>query len=307
MTRMLKRLAMVSAAALFWAAQAGAVGVDAGVKEITGSDSYNGVSAFGQVNVDDISLEPMYNSFHSNSSQGTFNTYSMRLGYDTKLFGIGLTGGTTPSVNGYNNKFAGVDATVSLSPTGEGARQRINGREQAAGPAEGQGLARVDLGAAATYIYHTDHQGNLGQDLTSAAHMGQADITGSAGIAILESLFSVDVTKSLYEHKPGGFDMLAPRVENIVGLANVVQGYPNTSVNAKVLFGTPIIIPTPLVKPFLQYTHTTFEAGEANSNAYSAGLDVELGILEVAAAYERYVQVGTADHNFVSVGANVRF
>ncbi len=283
------------------ATSAFAVGFDAGVKETYGARHYNGVGAFGQLNIANVSVEPMFNSFHNDFSSGTFNTYSLRLGYDTKLFGIGLTGGATPSVNGYNNKFAGADVTFSLTPTGEGARERINGRQQASGPAQGRGLARVDVGGAATYIYHTDHFGTSNQALGAAAHLAQTDVTGSVGVAVLESLLSLDMTKSVYEHQPASVLMRSPRVENVVGLANVVQGYPNTSANVKLLFGA-----TPLLKPFAQYTHTTFEAGQPNSNAYTAGVSAELAILEVSASYERYQQQGN-NQNFVSVGANVRF
>jgi hypothetical protein len=95
--------------------------------------------------------------------------------------------------------------------------------------------------------------------------------------------------------------MRAPRVQNVVGLANVVQGYPNSNVNVKVLFGL-----TPLIKPFAQYARTTYLAGQPASTAYTAGGSFELAILEVSASYERFVQSGN-DQNFVSVGANVRF
>jgi hypothetical protein len=299
----LMRMAAVAAAAFLWAGQASAFWLNAGAKETTGNQSYNGVNASGQVGLDDFSLKPMFNSYHSNASSGTFNSYSLRAGYDTQLFGIGVTGGFTPSVNGYNNQFAGVDAALSITPTGEGARERIGGRDQAtSGPAQGAGLARIDLGASAMYTNHRDHFGSADQTLGSAARLGQTDLTGSAGVSILKNLLSADVTKSLYDHNPDLINMRAPRVENIIGLSQVIQGLPDTSVNVKLVMGV-----LPLIKPFVDYTHTTFKAGEANSSAYSAGVSAEMEILELSAAYERYVQNGQTDHNYFTLGASLRF
>ena len=297
----LMRTAAVATVALLWAGQASAFWLNAGAKETTGNHDYNGINASGQVGLGDFSIKPMFNSYHSNVSSGTFNTYSLRAGYDTKLFGLGVTGGVTPSVNGYNNQFAGADVALSLTPTGEGARERIGGREQAGGPAQGAGLARIDVGASAMYTNHRDHLGSGNQMLGSAARLGQTDLTGSAGVSILKNLISVDITKSLYDHKPDGLNMRAPRVENIIGLSQVVQGFPNTSTNVKLLMSV-----LPLIKPFVDYAHTTFEAGAANSNAYSAGVAVQMQMLELSAAYERYVQTGQTDRNYYTLGASLR-
>jgi len=300
MTKLLRTTA-VAAVALLWVGQASAFWLNAGAKETTGNKDYNGVNVAGQVGLGDFSLKPMFNSYHSDVSSGAFNSYSLRAGYDTKLFGVGITGGLTPSVNGYNNQFAGADAVLSITPTGEGARERIGGRDQAAGPAQGEGLARIDLGASALYTNHRDHFGSTNQALASAARVGQTDLTGSAGVSILKNLISVDVTKSLYDHKPDGLNMRAPRVENIIGLSQVVQGFPNTSTNVKLLMSV-----LPLIKPFVDYAHTTFEAGAANSNAYSAGVAVQMQMLELSAAYERYVQTGQTDRNYYTLGASLR-
>jgi hypothetical protein len=298
----LMRTAAAATVALLWAGQASAFWLNAGTKETTGNQDYNDVNVAGQVGLGDFSLKPMWSSYHSDVSSGTFNTYSLRAGYDTELFGVGVTGGATPSVNGYNNQFAGADAALSLTPTGEGAHQRIGGRDQASGPARGAGLARIDLGVSAMYTNHHDHFGSGDRALGLAASLGQTDLTGSAGVSLLRNLLSVDVTKSLYDHNLDGLDMRAPRVENIIGLSQVVQGLPDTSVNVKLVMSI-----LPLIKPFVDYTHTTFEAGEANSSAYSVGVSAEMDILEVSAAYERYVQAGQTDHNYLSLGASLRF
>jgi len=276
--------------------------VNGGVREYTGNQNYNGINAFGQVGFGDFSLRPSFGSFHSDVSSGTLNTYALRVGYDTKLFALGLSGGGTPSVNGYSNKFGGVDATFSLTPSGEGARQRINGREQSSGPAQGAGLARIDIGGSVNYTSHSDHVGSAGQALGSVARLGQTDLTASVGVSILESLLSVDVTKSLYDKKPADLNMRTPRVQNIIGLAQVAQGFPNSSTNVKLLFGG-----TPLIKPYVGYTHTTFQAGQPGANAYNAGVSAELQILEVSANWEHYVQSGQSAHDYVGLGAGVRF
>ncbi|HBT61781.1 MAG TPA: hypothetical protein DEB40_08570 [Elusimicrobia bacterium] len=297
----LLKTAALTAVSLFWAGQAAAFWLNAGAKETTGNRNYNGVNVSGQVGLGDFSVKPMFATFHSDLSSGTFNSYSLRVGHDTKLLGLGVTGGVTPSVNGYSNQFVGADLALSITPTGQGARARIGGREQASGPAQGAGLARIDLGASAMFTNHRDHFGPAGQALGSVARLGQTDLTGSAGVSILKNLLSVDVTKSFYDHKPEGLNMRAPRVQNIIGLSQVVQGFPNTSANVKLVMSV-----LPLIKPFVNYTRTTFEAGESNSNAYSAGVSVELEILELSAAYERYVQAGQTDRNYFSLGASLR-
>jgi hypothetical protein len=296
------RTAAVAAVALLWAGQASAVWFNAGVKEISGNQDYNGVNGSAQLGVGDFSFKPMFGSFHSNVSTGTLSTYSLRAGYDTKLFGVGITGGLTPSVNGYSNEFGGVDAALSITPSGEGARQRIGGRDQSGGPAQGEGLARIDLGGAVVFTNHRDHYGLTNQALGSAVDLGQTDLTGSAGVSLLKNLLSVDVTKSFYDHKPGTYNMRAPRVENITGLSQVIQGYPDTSANVKLVMSL-----LPVIKPFVGYTHTTFDAGVACSHDYAAGISVELEILELSASYQRYVQQGQTDHNYFTLGAAVRF
>jgi hypothetical protein len=295
------RTAAVAAVALLWAGQASAFWLNAGAKETTGNQNYNGVNIGGQVGLDAFSLKPIFNSYHSDVSSGTFNTYSLRAGYDTKLFGIGVTGGLTPAVNGYSNQFAGVDAALSITPTGEGARERISGRDQTSGPAQGAGLARIDLGASALFTNHRDHFGSNDKALTSAADLGQTDLTGSAGVSLLKNLISVDVTKSLYDQNPNQYNIRAPRVENVIGLSQVIAGLPDTSTNVKLLMSM-----LPLIKPFVDYTHTTFKAGESYSNSYAVGVSVEMAMLELSAAYQRYVQNGQTDHNYYTLGASVR-
>jgi hypothetical protein len=93
-------------------------------------------------------------------------------------------------------------------------------------------------------------------------------------------------------------------VENIIGLPQVVQGFPDTSTNLKLLMST---LPLPLIKPFVGYTHTTFYVGEVASSAYSAGVTVEMQMLELSAAYGRYAQAGQPDHNYITLGASLRF
>lgn len=297
----MKRILIAAAAVLLWSAPASAFWLSAGASGSRGTQNYSGVNAYGQAGTDAFSIKPMFQSFRSDVSGGVFNTYSARVGYDTTLLGLGVTGGATPLVNGYNNQFGAVDATLSLTPTGEGARERINGRPQTQGPAQGAGLARIDIGGSAVFTRHSERVGSAGQALGSVARLGQTDLTASAGAALLGSLLSVDITKSVYDKKPADLDMRAPRVENIVGLAQVAQGFPNSSVNAKLLFGL-----IPLVKPYVGYTRTTFLAGVPGAQAYTAGLAVPLGIVSVSANWERYVQAGQSDHDFFGLGAGLR-
>ncbi|OGS01396.1 MAG: hypothetical protein A2V88_11885 [Elusimicrobia bacterium RBG_16_66_12] len=86
------------------------------------------------------------------------------------------------------------------------------------------------------------------------------------------------------------------------GFGAVVQGFPDTSMNAKLKWKT-----LPLVQPYLSFTRTRFKLGAEPSDAYEAGGTVGLQMLSVKAAYQRYTQKGFADQNFFSVGAGLNF
>lgn len=274
---------------------------NSGLKQTTGNNNYSGTSGYAHFG-GDIHFKPSFSTYHSDLSGGTFNTYALRAGYDMKLFGAGLTAGTTPKVNGYRNSFVGVDAAVSLTPTGSGPIKRIKGADQGGGAARGKGLARVDVGAGLLHTSHRDDLNAAGARRASVFKLGQTDLSASVGVSFLRNLLSLDLTKSFYDKDLAAATDRGGRVQAVTGLTAVVQGFPKTSASARLEMSM-----VPVVTPFISYTRTTFELSQPSSNAYAVGGFVELAILEVGASYQRYVQAGAADQNYYGLGASLRF
>lgn len=275
---------------------------NSGVKQLAGTNNYSSTRFYAHFGGDNLHLRPTFSTYHSNTSGGTFNTYSARLGYDAMLFGAGLTAGVTPRIDGYSNRFVGIDGVISLSPTGLGPIKRIKGSDQGGGAARGKGLARVDVGAG---ISHTTHKDELNAARVSRANsltIGQTDLSGSVGASFLGNLITLDLTKSFYDKDLGAVSARGGRAQVLTGLSNVIQGFPNTSASVK--FELAML---PLINPFVSYTRTTFELSQPASNAYAVGGFAQLQILEVTASYQRYVQAGQPDNNYYGLGASLRF
>lgn len=294
--RMFLTLALLSLAA-----PARAFFFNSGLKQISGNNDYYGTSAYAHFG-SDIHFKPSFSSFHSNVSGGTFNAYALRVGYDMKLFGAGVTAGTTPKVNGYKNSFVGVDASVSLTPTGSGPIKRIKGSDQGGGAARGKGLARVDVGAGVLHTSHSDDLNASGATRTGTFKLGQTDLSASVGVSFLENLISLDLTKSVYDKTLSAATDRGSRVQTVTGLTSMIQGFPKTSASARLEMSM-----IPVVSPFVSYTRTTFELSQPSLNAYALGGSVELMILEVVASYQHYTQAGVPDNDYVGLGASLRF
>lgn len=274
---------------------------NSGVKQSVGTHNYSGTSLYADFG-GDVHIRPSFTSYHSDDSSGTYKTISARLGYDTKLWGVGVTGGGTPRVNGYSNRFFGADAVVSLTPTGSGPVKRIKGSDQGGGAARGKGLARVDLGAGILHTTHTDEFQAGGARRARSIDIGQTDLNASVGVSVLKNLISADVTKSFYNKDLSAVLARGARAQSVQGLSPVIQGFPKTSVNLRLEMSM-----LPLVTPYVGYTRTTFELSQPAANAYSVGGYVEFEILEVSASFQRYVQSGRPDQNYYGLGASLRF
>lgn len=305
----------LSLAVLMSAAPAGAVWFNGGVSQVGGSDNYRATTFQGTVGHEGYTVKPRFSTYRSDSSGGTFNTLSTRLGYEDKLFTVGLTGGGTGKVDGYSNRFFGLDAAVSLTPTGKGPEKRISGKGESTGPARGKGVMRVDLGAEIRHTVHTDAfststpgSSTRGPGAPRALRasgpldIGQTDMTASAGVSLLGNLLSFDVTKSRYTKNLATAGARAPANTPVSGMLQAVQGFPDASWTAR--FETSLL---PLVTPFAQYTYTKFEIGQPDGRGSTVGAYLELGIVEASASYEHYAQAGRPGQNYFTVGGSLRF
>ncbi|MBI3553418.1 MAG: hypothetical protein HY077_13060 [Elusimicrobia bacterium] len=284
------------------ALQAKELSFNVGAAETLGSQHYAGTSAYVKVKKDDYSLKPSYSQYHDDFSSGTYKTLAVRGAYDTKAFGLGATVGGTPKINGYSNVFFGVDGILSITPTGGKASKRIRGANQVENNARGSGLARIDLGAGLTHTTHRDDIGAAGRGRTNSVTLGQTDLSGSAGVEVLDNWLSLDVTKSVYDKDVAGLNARGSRVIVLPGLSSTIQGFPNTSASVRYEYEA-----FPIVVPYATYTHTTFLSGVGHSDSVKAGGYAEFDIVEVGGSYERYVQPGFPGRNFFSLSASARF
>ena len=113
---------------------------------------------------------------------------------------------------------------------------------------------------------------------------------------------SASVTKSVYDKDLAGNNAREAQALRLSGMDSVVQGFPDTSFNAKLKWKS-----LPFVRPFASYTRTTFKLAAAPSHSYEFGTTVGIDIVTAKASYERYVQNGYADQNFFTLGASLNF
>jgi len=292
---MKKLLALVLLAA---AVPAGAI--DLGLRVTKGNEGYVGMNAFGVLPVGDFTLRPAFDTAKSDASNGTFKQGSLRVGYDTAVFGLGVTGGMVPKTEGYKNVSAGADLTFTLSATGGGAK-RI--RTSGGGAPRGKGLARVDVGAGAQMIQHEDEMDSSGATRATVRKISQTDVSVFVGASFLGFNASGNLTNSSYDKTLNGLDRPAPRLA-LEGLNTRLMGFPETSLSLHV--EAPFL---PLVNPFVGYNATTYKPGSDSSKTYSVGAYLGLEMLELYGAIERttFSSSPLKDLTTVTVGGSLRF
>ncbi len=273
---------------------------DGNVNQTMGSGGYVGTQASADIG-GALHFQPSFQEYHGDGTKGyTYRTYSLRAAYDKKSWGLGLSGGATPTIDGYNNYFFGADGVLSLMP---GNGPPLRAAAQASNPyywgPSSAGLAGVDLRVGATEIHNGENSTFLGK--AGSANFGQTNLHGSLDAALMDNLMTVNVTKSLYDRNLGGLGVQNAEVTNLDGVTNVVLGFPDMSVNAKIQMQM-----IPFLTPYLSYTHTTFQLGAQASDAYAFGVAANLMMLAFNASYEHYVQPGTTAENFINVGASLK-
>jgi hypothetical protein len=295
---MKKTLAVLILAAS--AAPAGAVFMG-GVDQTFGKDDYKGTGVYAGVNLGPLSITPEYRRWQDKNSGGGFNTGLLRLGFDTRWVGAGVTAGATARHQQYSNLFAGADVSATLSPLGDDQVRRIGGPGRGAAPV-GEGLARVDFGGGVQFTHHKQDA----NDTVSGATLGQTDAHAFIGVSFLKILLSGRFCRSFYGKDIKTLAAPLPRYEPVAGLLFSNGSYPERSLH--LLAELPML---PLVTPYASFTSTRYaeilSTRPGDTQAYTAGLRVGLDMLTVSAAFQRVAVTGASDANYMNVGAGLRF
>lgn len=300
---MIKKIAGAAVAAWLVFPSASRAYFDAGLEHVSGSHGYSGLNGYGIVGFErGLWLRPAIVMYNSDSSNGTFRTYSGRVGYDTDLYTVAAEAGSTPAVDGYKNSHVGGDITFSISSSG-GRKGRLAGPQMGGSP-RGKGLARIDFGAGFKQIFHKDDLDSLGVKRADPMSIGQTDVSVFAGANFFSTRLSAHYTHSGYNKTLSAADNIrASRMQMLTGLASVIQGFPRQSWNFRADWSA-----LPFISPFLSYTYTQFELDQPASKSYRAGASAGLDMLEVRGSVEIYDPgAGSGKINFYSLGAGIRF
>ena len=290
---------------------------DASLTQTFGPSKYAATRAWADIG-QSFHVKPQFSVYRSDTSNGSYKTFQARGAYDTKVWGAGVTAGGTPKTNGYSNRFVGADVNLSITPGMGGQIRRLTDNPEGKGP-KGSGLARVDIGGA---VFHTTHIDELqftpGGPLNNRApgnaalrpgtraksiKIGQTDFTVNAGVSVFETLISAALTRSRYDKDLAAIAAAPAAAENVSGLNTIIQGFPKTSVTARVDLSM-----FPIVEPYVSLTRTTFYLGSPASTGVTVGATAGFEILEVHASIENYNPGGgSAKQTYGSFGAGVRF
>ncbi|HAN04893.1 MAG TPA: hypothetical protein DCW72_04580 [Elusimicrobia bacterium] len=282
--------AMVAALGL----NASALYFDGGVTGTTGPDGYRGTKLDLIIGEGDLAFNPSMTSYTSDALDKTYRTWGLRGAWESDKYTIGGEAGLTPEVNGYENKYVGGDITISLTPT-SGGKARLAGPGARSTARGGEGVARVDIGAALKHTMHTQTAG------TSDLETAQTAATLFAGAKVLMLNLSASYTGYSYGDEdalPQGFTP---------GHTFVTSAKPRSSVNARVDIPSTL----PMVTPFAGYTVTKYKGGSAaaetdESSAILLGGYVDLNMVVANVTYQILNYAGNTD-SFVSIGAGIKF
>jgi hypothetical protein len=256
-------------------------------------------------------LTPSYRFYQSDYSNGGYNSWALRMGYDKPKDGLGLTLGSTPKQHGYENEFAGLDAALSL---GGAAASGVGSGGDKGGPQEKEARRMgEDLGAGVTVTRHLEDFELSGaqtdallpglQSRPSPLTLVQTDLHGLAAVSWGWFWLGARVTKTLYDKNLSELAAAPAPLLEIEGAGAVANGFPDLSVNGKMKASFPDGI-----EPYISYTHTSFVVEYPDSDAYTAGAFVYVGRLRVNGFYELYdPRLGIGTLGFYSLGVGWSF
>lgn len=298
---MSKGLSFLAAALALAAAPARAAGLNLGISQSFGTDEYEATNVYAAVGWGGFSFAPELKRYSHETSEGAQSAVQARLGYDSRLFGLGVTGGSSLKRDGFQAVYGGADVALTLSPGGEDGIRRIGGPGRSVAPV-GKGIARVDVGGG----FMTSH---FKQDATAAvaeSGLTQHEVHGFVGASVIGLLLSVRGSRFLYNDDLNGRGSVPSRAWTPVGgLVPYVNGFAKESVHVRGEFAL-----LPLIRPSIHYTFASFEkiAGvqPGDKRAVGFGVAVGLELVAVEASYQHINTTGAKDTNLVSVGATLR-
>lgn len=249
-------------------------------------------------------------TYRSDISNGTFKTYSGRVGRRYAGGFWRLSGSVTPEVAGFRSRSIGFDVS-----------QRIMGGDRTAGQIRKPARVYVNLGISRIMTRDgerstdADEGGGSGHGMMSAGRMrgsgddsgmspmiNQTDLTGGVSASIRRTYLSGAFTKSLYDrHRAGGMMGEGRRTE-VQGISPLLEGYPDRSISLRVSRDV-----LPWLWGWGSYGNIVFKSGTPSANSYAAGAGVSWRLFEATVEYSRYIPGGRAARNYISLGGSVRF
>lgn len=290
MKKLIVSIALVAGLGL----NASALYFDGGLTGTTGPDGYSGYKLNLVIGEGNLAFEPSVTSYTSDAIDDTYRTYGLRGAMENDKYTIGAEAGLTPEVGGYENKYFGADVTVSLTPT-SGGKARLAGPGSRGMARGGEGVTRIDIGAAVKHTLHTDSSGATELDTAQTAAML------FAGAKVLMLNLSASFTSYSYgdeDATPFGF---------VPGHNFALGAKPKSSVTARVDLPSTL----PMITPFAAYTVTKYKGGSSaaetdESSAVLLGGYVDLNMVVANVTYQILNYAGNSD-SFVSIGAGVKF
>ena len=262
---------------------------DGSLSGTNGAHGYKGMNLNLVIGTGNLAIEPSLATYTSDTLNKTYRTYAVRAAVEEQKYTVAGFVGTTPEVNNYSNKFIGGDITFSLTP-GSGGHSRLAGPGSRGGARGGQGVNRIDIGAGLKHTMHAQAQA-VGSDKDTAQTEGSL----FAGAKIMMINMSASYTGYKY-----GDDDVTPQ-GFVPGLNFALAAMPKSSINVK------LDLPgQPLVTPFVSYTSTKYKGGTEDSSAYLLGAYLDFSMVRANVGYQIFND-GSKNHNFLSIGAGVKF
>ena len=299
-------LVLACALAVSPSAAAGLPGFSAGVFQSFGTDKYRGTDVYAAAALGDFSVAPELRRYEETGLNGPRLAGSLRLGWDGRWIGTGLSGGFVPSKAGTVAAWGGADVAFTLAPMGEGKIRRVGGPSRGGAPV-GKGLARVDFGGGALVTQHR----RAGTAATAASKLTQTELNAFVGASVAGVLASARAAKYAYNADMLNNALTLPAAvwTPLSGHLRYANGYADASLNVGVEL--PFF---PLLTPFAGATYTKYKelsvaAGgrPGDTKAYTAGVLVGLEMLALEAQFQHVAQAGPAkERNYAGLGAQLR-
>jgi hypothetical protein len=269
----------------------------------TGSHGFDSNTVGATLNLSSgFYLGASYNSYHSDNSSGTINSYSGRLGRYTPNGSWELYGSATPEVSNYQETSAGGEFRVAV--LGRDSEQEdlplpaVNGLPATPPPPKWHANPRLDFMAGYTRDMFKDQGQNIDEN----------DVMGGLGFNLFKTYLSGSFTKSLYDQEFNGTFNPNARRFNVGYIPTLIPGYPDYDYAANI---DQTLLPGWWI--LASYTHLKYKAGPDDlADMYSAGTGVSLfHYILLTVMYTRYVPTGSSTisdkQNFLSLGAGLHF